>query len=588
MASTPPERGEGEKQLQHLPDRPEAFRVSTPISEFDRSIWERFRSPFLLLLATGTAGVLVFAIAYVSYQMNQPPHRILKILIAGVGLFVILTRPGWALLLIPLTFPYIEWLPKSPVPMLNTMTLLISSLALALVARTVFQKERLLDPSPWNVVLGLFLGWGLFSTLQRVLIGGEGLGFAYASFQTFWQGFVGFVLFFVVYNNLRSMKQIRRLAFLYCVAAALGIFGLFWEYRGFSGGRRVAGGLGQVNIAAAFYACACIFTIEMLSGGFKKLWQRAVLAGSVAASAVGIVLPASRGALIAFLVAAVVQAVRSGPVRVIVLVALGIGLSLGAPDFFRARVTETWNAVRGDASLSEAFNEESGGRLDIWKAVIEVIERHPIVGVGYGQLSTAMVQSYGHSRAGHNLYLEVTAEMGIPGIVLLLALFGIGFYQGRFLLKHPGFPRALGLGYQYFVLALMVSNVFGGRLFNFSTCGAFSMLTAMVMRSRVLLEAPQAAAASASAGTGTAAGRTGANGARPDLPGAGAALRSGVSGAGRSPGTAAVPPTAGPGGHGDPGDSAVPIDLARPGADPGGEGGRRLPEASSHPRGGGR
>lgn len=468
-----------------------------PDIRIEPTVLERFRSPAMLLLLSCLAVLLILAMAYANYYMDQAPHRLLKALIGGIGVAIIMTRPEWVLFLVPFAFPYIEWLPKAPVPMLNSLNMLMYALMLSWVGRSVVLKQRFLDPSPWNSALGAFLLWGLLSSLQGALIYGGGPSGIYTALQNYWMGFCGLVLFFLVYNNVKTMDQVKTMAFLYCIAAGFGFLGVLKEYAGFSsrGGRRVAGGLGEINRAATFFACATLFIIEMFGAGFQRLWQRLMLLGAAVGAGIGIVLPASRGAILAFAIAGTIQTVRAGPARIVIMIAFVGAFAVASPGFVQDRMVETWDAVRGGGSATETFNENSGGRWEIWRLVVDVIKTNPVTGVGFGHLPLAMRSIAGRMRAGHNLYLETVAEMGIIGLALLVTLAVIGLRHTRPLIAFGGFPRALGMGYRFYMFALVLSNIFGGRLYDFPTAGTWCLLTALVFRTEVLIEGEKASRA---------------------------------------------------------------------------------------------
>lgn len=76
-------------------------------------------------------------------------------------------------------------------------------------------------------------------------------------------------------------------------------------------------------------------------------------------------------------------------------------------------------------------------RLFVWKAAIEVIQKHPLAGVGTGDVKDALYDCYrekGHSLAydqklnPHNQYLETFAAIGLPGILCLLAMLLVPFF----------------------------------------------------------------------------------------------------------------------------------------------------------------
>ena len=71
--------------------------------------------------------------------------------------------------------------------------------------------------------------------------------------------------------------------------------------------------------------------------------------------------------------------------------------------------------------------ETSDGRVSEWKSVVKLIRRHPWTGVGLGcfEFAFTRVQSTQLTLIAdhaHNDYLELAAELGIPGAVLLFSL----------------------------------------------------------------------------------------------------------------------------------------------------------------------
>jgi len=70
------------------------------------------------------------------------------------------------------------------------------------------------------------------------------------------------------------------------------------------------------------------------------------------------------------------------------------------------------------------FGETSNSqRIEIWKASLESIKQRPLLGVGIGNFPVVLDQRIFLARAGssaHNIYLNITAEMGILALVLTL------------------------------------------------------------------------------------------------------------------------------------------------------------------------
>ena len=70
------------------------------------------------------------------------------------------------------------------------------------------------------------------------------------------------------------------------------------------------------------------------------------------------------------------------------------------------------------------FSETSNkGRIEIWAVTISSIFARPFLGVGAGNFPIILEQDYATSKMGssaHNLYLEIAAEIGLFGLIILL------------------------------------------------------------------------------------------------------------------------------------------------------------------------
>ena len=93
--------------------------------------------------------------------------------------------------------------------------------------------------------------------------------------------------------------------------------------------------------------------------------------------------------------------------------ALGVS-GAGEPGSLTARVVDT--------SLTEA-------RLALWHDALEIVADHPITGVGWGGFATTspIARSDEDLRYTHNEFLQVTAESGVLGGLLVVPIFAWGF-----------------------------------------------------------------------------------------------------------------------------------------------------------------
>lgn len=171
----------------------------------------------------------------------------------------------------------------------------------------------------------------------------------------------------------------------------------------------------------------------------RAAWA-AVIAG-VCAGAATIVLTGSRGAFIALLavVLALVFSVRWGSLRLrmgllFLLLAGGAGAVLAMPELrHQMRLTELQSDVqrmeRGDTDSS------AGARVERLQVAWETFTEHPLTGVGIGHFDDAMqrlpmcredpAEPRCHLGHAHNDVAEWAATQGAPGVLLLLAIYGV-------------------------------------------------------------------------------------------------------------------------------------------------------------------
>lgn len=214
-------------------------------------------------------------------------------------------------------------------------------------------------------------------------------------------------------------------------AAAAGFTLLIWRGIGPSGlvdhlsrlGYRVAH-IGDLNAAGSYFAMLLCLALGMAFhiGGRARFGWVAL----AAMNAVGLWFSESRSAIAATTIvillasAWVFTSSWSRRARLSALVAL---LLLGAgASFVRAKLLDRDPTFRG-GGFRQQFNATSA----------RMIAARPLAGLGIGQyysssplfLSPELALSYGVENA-HNFYLQMAAELGVPGLLLFLVWIGAG------------------------------------------------------------------------------------------------------------------------------------------------------------------
>lgn len=200
---------------------------------------------------------------------------------------------------------------------------------------------------------------------------------------------------------------------------------------------------GAIEFGMFMLVLSLIAIAQALRAGLPR-WERVVHALLALLGLYGAVLTQSRGPLLAFLpvfaIVVLIQSRRSGRWRQGVLV-LVVGALLAGVMALQGQMLDRLEAVKhevatyGEQETQGAVRE----RLEMWRTATMAIETHPLTGVGINQFGgyarariaegevSATVERYDHP---HSEYLEWAVTGGIPGLLLLIALFGgaIGFF----------------------------------------------------------------------------------------------------------------------------------------------------------------
>lgn len=306
----------------------------------------------------------------------------------------------------------------------------------ALVA-VILAPGRLRLPQPL-MLFGVFVAWSAI-----------GIGISQDPKATYdaWFNLVKvWLVIFVLFNGVRSAHQLRILSI-----AWLGVFALY-PLRGAYYNQFICHCMPAERISWNFVfnnpndlaalsflplgLAACVAMLET-----RKLWRNLAFVGILALGLL-IFLTQSRGAIIALALTALWTLLRRRRARDLVVMALAaVTIAIIAPDSVWTRLGGLSNASidRGMRGVDEEKSAES--RWLIWKVAIAVTKSSPLTGVGLSQYPNAhnvTAPTISRSREiqgrrdAHSTYLRLSAETGIPGLLIYLAICASTFaYVGR-------------------------------------------------------------------------------------------------------------------------------------------------------------
>lgn len=220
----------------------------------------------------------------------------------------------------------------------------------------------------------------------------------------------------------------------FVVAAAILVSGYVVESAtGFSALREAQMVTFDKNDVALLAGMAIPFAVAWGASADRK---RIVGWGFGAFLAAGVISTGSRGGFLALACFGLIFFLRSpmlttGKKVAVVIIGTAILAVTGSGEYWR-QIGETFTDPTEDYNF-----QVREGRIEIWKRGIHYLTEHPLTGVGIGNFPIAEGQyledeGYGVKwSTAHSSYVLVGAELGIPGLLVFLALLFAIAGQGR-------------------------------------------------------------------------------------------------------------------------------------------------------------
>jgi O-antigen ligase len=275
------------------------------------------------------------------------------------------------------------------------------------------------------------------------------------------------VAIFIAANVLDSRERLRLAGTVIALASlfpALGSISSWLAGQHLVEGTRAAwiGAFGNPNFLAYFLVISTPIVLALRDAEERPTIKTAWL-GVLVAYAIAVFLTQSRGGALGFgavLFLWTLRGLARGRVAIGGVLALGIALLMtpGGP----------WNREDTTKTLHGQVDASAQGRLDAWRTGLRIVEARPLGGAGIGAFvvgyETYAPGDAGPARTGHNSFLMITAELGVPALaIFVIVLLGTFVTLGR-IAKRAGSPP-LARGLQTGVFGFVVCSLTGGYAF---------------------------------------------------------------------------------------------------------------------------
>src|SRR5439155_6742110 len=244
------------------------------------------------------------------------------------------------------------------------------------------------------------------------------------------------LMYLVMAGSVRGLRDVERLAGVYLLGAAAyaGVVVSRFDVRDGNDWRLGHLYYYDANDFATFAVTAMPFGLYFLWAGRRTL-TRVLAAVGLAVLTVAFIRAGSRGGLLALVGVGGFIVLRYTAIalrwRLAATALVALVLLASASDRY-------WEAMRTILSERDYNFTEETGRLQVWRRGVGYMLQHPILGLGpnnfevaEGTLSPfAVRQQLGIGvrwTPAHNTYIQVGAELGVPGLVVFVAIIASAF-----------------------------------------------------------------------------------------------------------------------------------------------------------------
>lgn len=302
------------------------------------------------------------------------------------------------------------------------------------------------------LLLAVALAFGVVVALARGMPSQVALGGVYG-----WRHLLLLLVALAVFDDPRSRLRLM-LGFVLFALAAAAMSMAAWKL-GYVRNEMPAGILWRNPVTQALLFATGGFLALLLAtrAAWVQGWMRPAL-GAAALLLIGTLLFTQTGrsgalALGVMLVAALLLMLRGRRLLVALIAAAMLGAAaFAASPVLQQRFALGLHEMRNASELTE-YNS-MGARVIIWTSAAELIGERPLLGYGSGGFAPAYKTHVEARYTGwkahlvtdaHNQYLTAWAELGLPGLLALLAFIALAVRQGLQAGRDPARIAGLGL-----------------------------------------------------------------------------------------------------------------------------------------------
>ena len=342
------------------------------------------------------------------------------------------------------------------------------------IVRMAINKElKLIQSTPLNIPIFIFIGFSLISSIKGALLGDVGF-FKSAFFSLKYIEY--FLLFFMVYNHIRERSQIKIYFGAFVVVFILAnIYGYSQIGTGlistpFEGTPGEPATYGGYVIIVGFVILACAWHI-------KKIPLRLALFGTFLFSIPPFLYSLSRASYTAMIPAflAFFTWTRKNKFLLILLLTVAIVMSvLFMPDFVKGRLAQTFvGEEKWVAGQYWQLEPSASARIERWnKLLLEKWPKKPLLGYGPGSLFA------------DGQYFTFIAENGFIGLFtfvwIIMTIFKVCFDNLK-ILGEDDFAQGLTIGFMSGLVGLLVHGLTANTFIIVRIMEPFWFLAAMVL-----------------------------------------------------------------------------------------------------------